>query len=406
METSPGPTQSSLEGLLQGVRVLDLSRVMSGPFCTAMLADLGADVIKIELPGIGEDSRRFGPYHDGESAYFLLLNRGKRSVTLNLKSDRGIEILQSLAATSDVIVENFRPGVATRLGIGYEALRDVNPAIIYASISGFGGTGPFADRPAYDPIVQAMSGLMDMTGSPEGPPTLVGESVADVCTGMFAGWGIMTALFARERDGKGRHVEIAMLDSVFSMLLTALSIQLYGNRTPRRVGNRHPVTYPVDTFPARDGHVVMVVTTDKAFSALCNVMSRPSLASDSRFLTNHDRDTHASELRELITSWTRAHTAADIVKSLDGAGIPSAPVLSVAAVAESAHTTFRELISSVVHPRLGPIPVVHQPVRFSGAGRGTAGAPPLLGEHTHEVLTSLLGLDKTEIEKLTQDQII
>ena len=202
--------------LLEGVRILDLSRVMSGPFCTAMLADLGAEVIKIEIPGNGDDSRFFGPFVDGESAYFMLLNRGKKSLTLDLKSDEGKKILMATVAECDVVVENFRPGVAQRLGLDYDTLKSENPALIYASISGFGQDGPFADRPAYDLIVQAMSGLMHITGQRDGPPTAVGESVVDVCTGMFAAWGIMSALFARERTGKGRYLDVAMLDSMYS----------------------------------------------------------------------------------------------------------------------------------------------------------------------------------------------
>ena len=399
-------TNESKDRLLDGIRVLDLSRVMSGPFCTAMLADLGAEVIKVEMPEVGDDSRHFGPYRDGESAYFMLLNRGKKSVTLNLKSDRGREILEALVGSSDVVIENFRPGVADRLGIGYAALEPLNPGLVYASISGFGQDGPLAGRPAYDLVVQAMSGLMDVTGQRDGPPTAIGESMADVCAGMFAAWGISTALFARERTGKGRHLDIAMLDSMFSMMLTVLSLQLYSDRAPVRVGSRHPVTYPVDAFEATDGHVVMVVSSDRAFGAFCKAIRRPALSEDERFRTNADRNANEGALKAIIEAWTSERTALEIVEAMDAAGIPAAPVLSLADVAESAHIASREMISTVGHPTLGDIPLVHQPVRFSGAERKFQRPPPGLGEHTRELLASLLGLGDAEIEALADDNVI
>jgi CoA:oxalate CoA-transferase len=401
-------TTSSAGGdrLLDGVRVLDLSRVMSGPFCTAMLADLGAEVIKIEMPGGGDDSRHFGPFKDDESAYFMLLNRGKKSMTLDLKSERGREILMAMVASCDVVIENFRPGVAKRLGLDYDSLAPQHPGLIYASISGFGQEGPLADRPAYDLIVQAMSGLMNVTGQRDGPPTAVGESVIDVCTGMFAAWGISTALFDRERTGKGRNLDIAMLDSMFSMMLTVLSMQLYTDRPPTRVGSRHPVTYPVDVFEAKDGHIVMVVTTDRGFAALCKAIGKPELGDDDRFRTNADRNAHEAELKATIEAWTSVHTADDAVAALAEAGIPASPVLSVGDVVESDHIAHREMTSVVEHPTLGDVPLVHQPVRFSGADRTIQRPPPLLGEHTRELLASVLGLDKKQIEALSEQNVI
>lgn len=408
MRNQPGDASldSAGSGPFQGVRILDLSRVMSGPFCTAMLADLGAEVIKIELPGVGDDSRHFGPFRDGESAYFLLLNRGKKSVTLDLKSESGRAILHQLASRSDVLVENFRPGVTKRLGIDYPSLRGANPSLVYASISGFGADGPLAGRPAYDLVVQAMSGLMDLTGPVDGPPTAVGESIADVCSGMFAAWGIATSLFARERTGEGRHVEVAMLDSVFSMLLTALSIGLYTDRKPSRVGNRHPVTYPVDGYRASDGHVVMVVASDQAFTAFTDAIGHPELAKDSRFRTNDDRNGHENELRRMIEAWTSRRTVAEVVTAMNKAGIPAAPVLSIGDVLESAQATLHGMISTVNHPTLGSIPLVQQPVRFPGLDRPAPAPPPLLGEHTEETLSSLLGMAEERLADLKERNII
>lgn len=399
-------TTSSDNRLLDGVRVLDLSRVMSGPFCTAMLADLGAEVIKIEMPGGGDDSRHFGPFVDGESAYFMLLNRGKKSMTLDLKSDSGREILIAMVKSSDVVIENFRPGVAKRLGLEYETLKQHHPGLIYASISGFGQEGPLADRPAYDLIVQAMSGLMNVTGQRDGPPTAVGESVIDVCTGMFAAWGISTALFDRERTGKGRNLDIAMMDSMFSMMLTVLSMQLYTDRPPTRVGSRHPVTYPVDVFEAKDGHIVMVVTSDRSFTALCQAIGQPALSDDDRFRTNADRNAHESELRAAIEAWTSSRSADAAVAALAEAGIPASPVLSVGDVVDSGHIAHREMISTVDHPTLGEVPMVHQPVRFSDTDRSFQRPSPLLGEHTQELLTEVLGLNEAQIKKLTDHNIV
>ncbi len=375
--------------MLDGVRVLDLSRVMSGPFCTAMMADLGAEVIKIEMPGRGDDSRHFGPFVEDESAYFMLLNRGKKSVTLDLKSDRGRNLLKALAVECDVVIENFRPGVAERLDLHYDALKEINPTLIYASISGFGQAGPMADRPAYDLVVQAMSGLMHITGQRDGPPTAAGESVIDVCTGMFAAWGISTALFNRERTGKGRYLDIAMLDSMYSMMLTVLGMQLYTDRPPNRVGSRHPVTYPVDVFATTDGYIVMVVTTDRAFGNLCKAIGKPDMAEDEKFCTNAARNANEAELKIAIEAWTSTLTRDAAVDVLAEFGIPAAPVLSVGDIAESDHIAHRGMTTTVNHPTLGDVPIVHQPVRFSGADREFQRPPPLLGEHTRDVLVSM-----------------
>lgn len=392
--------------MLDGVRVLDLSRVMSGPFCTAMFADLGAEVIKIEMPNAGDDSRHFGPFVDGESAYFMLLNRGKKSVTLDLKSDRGRDLLKALVAECDVVVENFRPGVAKRLGLHYEALKEINPALIYASISGFGQDGPLADRPAYDLIVQAMSGVMDITGQRDGPPTAVGESVVDVCTGMFAAWGISTALFSRERTGKGRHLDIAMLDTMYSMMLTVLGMQLFTDRPPSRVGSRHPVTYPVDVFATTDGYIVMVITTDRAFGALCDVIGRPDMANDEKFRTNADRNANEAELKAAIEAWTSTLSREAAVAALAEAGLPAGPVLSVGDVAESEHIAHRGMMTPAPHPVFGDAPTVRQPVIFSDAEQTSGASSPMLGEHTRQVLASVLGMQDSELDTLEKDGVV
>jgi CoA:oxalate CoA-transferase len=398
----------SAPALLHGIRVLDLSRVMAGPYCASMLADAGAEVIKVEALA-GEDSRHIGPFAEGpggrESAYFLLLNRGKKSLTLDLKSPRGVELFRELAARSDVLIENFRPGVAERLGIGYATLSAINPRLVYASITGFGQGGPLAARPAYDLVIQAMSGLMSVTGFPEGPPTAVGDSICDVTTGMFAAWGITTALVGRAASGRGCHLDVAMLDSMFSMLLTVLAQRLYTGTEPQRVGNRHPITYPVDCFRARDGHVVMVAISDAAFARLMQAIGKPELGEDPGFRRNADRSAREAELRRIIQDWMAERSRGEIQSALDAAEVPCGPVWSIADVAASEHIRARGMIADRDHPKLDHAPLVPQPILFDGARPPTARAP-LLGEHTEAVLRDLLGLGAAEIAALRRDRVV
>jgi CoA:oxalate CoA-transferase len=386
--------------LLTGVRVLDLTRVMSGPFCTAMLADLGADVTKIEMPGFGEESRHFAPHVSGESTYFALLNRGKRSITVNLKSSEGLGIIRGLAQRTDVLVENFRPGVMERLGLGQNILRELNPRLIYASISGFGQEGPFRDWPAFDLVIQAMSGLMSLTGESDGRAIAVGESIADVATGMFAAWGIAAALYGRERTGQGRYLEVAMLDSVFSMLLTSLARRLFTDRTPGRVGNRHPETYPVDSFPTRDGDIVLVGFSDHVFRQLMQCVGRPELADDLRFCTNRSRNDHEAELREVIESWTRGLTQAEALDRLRVADVPAAPVWTLDHLLASGHLRARGMLQEGTNAVLGKIPLVPQPVQFSESSHPATMRVPVLGEDTDAVLRTELGLNESNIAEL------
>lgn len=392
--------------LLKGVRVLDLSRVMSGPYATAMLADLGAEVIKVEQPGRGDDARRFGPYKDGESGYFLLLNRGKKSITVDLKTPEGAALVKALAVNSDVVIENFRPGVAKRLGLDHDAMRQLNPRLVYASISGFGQESPLADRPALDLAIQAMSGLMSVTGAKDGGPQAVGESIADVATGMFAAFGIMSALFERERSGKGRYLEVAMLDAVFSMLLTPLARLLYTGAIPGRVGNRHPETYPVDLFSTQTGDVVLVVPSDSAFKAFAGAMGHPELADDPRFDSYDARNANEDALRAIIAEWTAARSADDVMATLADAGIPCAPVWSLDHVARSDHAKARGLVVEGRHGAIGQAPFVPQPVRFSDTQAAEPPEAPQLGEHTEAVLREALGLDDAAIERLRQAKAI
>ncbi|WMT75955.1 CoA transferase [Bradyrhizobium sp. Ash2021] len=386
--------------LFQGLRVLDLTRVMSGPFCTAMLADLGAEVIKIEIPGFGDEGRHFAPHVNEESTYFALLNRGKRSVTINMKSPEGIALIRDLSRQADVIVENFRPGVMERLGLGYQILQADNPRLIYASISGFGQDGPLADLPAFDLVIQAMSGLMSVTGEAGGRPLAVGESVADITTGVFAAWGIAAALYDRERTGVGRRLEVAMLDSVFSMLLTNLSRRLFTDKPTRRVGNRHPETYPVDSFSTQDGDIVLVGFSEAIVKRIFEAIGCPDLSSDPRFATNRDRNTHEAELRAIITDWAAGLTQEQALARLRAADVPAAPVWTLDDLLASDHVAARDLLQPGFNTKLGDIHVVPQPVRFSGTQAPGRTRTPTLGEDTDSVLREELGLDSDRIAAL------
>ncbi len=394
------------QGLLSGIRILDLTRVMSGPFCTSMLADLGAEVIKIEMPDHGDEARSFGPFLEGESTYFMLLNRNKKSVTVNLKTSQGRAIIESLIPKCDVLIENFRPGVMARLGLDEPHARALNPSIIYTSISGFGQESPLKDWPAFDLVIQAMSGLMSLTGPKGGPATAVGESVADVCTGMFAAFGTVAALFERERSGKGGHVDVAMLDSMMAMQLTGLARQLYTDDTPKPAGNRHPVTYPVDSFSTIDGDIVMVCFSDRLFSSLCELMGKPDMAADPRFITNTARNENEDLLRAKIAGWTAALSQDAVIEALLSKGIPAAPVWNLKQLVSSKHVTSRGLVVEGKHAKLGEIPLVPQPVKFTNSPARTEFHSPMLGEQTDDVLRELTDLTDDDIGTLRATKTI
>jgi CoA:oxalate CoA-transferase len=387
-------------GLLSGIRVLDLSRVMSGPYCTALLADLGAEVIKVEAPGGGDEARRFGPFVGGASVYFALLNRGKKSITLNLKAPRARELVAKLAEKSDVVVENFRPGVAARLEVDAARLRLRKPSLVYLSISGFGQAGALAGWPAYDLIIQAMSGLMSITGTPDGAPTAVGESVADVASGLFGSWAVLAALFHRSRTGDGQTIDLAMFDAMLSMQLTGLARFQAEGAPPSRVGNRHPVTTPVDTFVTQDGHVAIVVPSDAQFAELCMLMGQPQLAKDPRYVDNAARRSNEPPLHEVIEAWTRGRTSEEIVVACHGRGIPAGPVWDLGEAWRSRPAP------RVPHPAFGALELALQPAKFSTQTQAGGAREPLLGEHTSAVLEALLGLGADELAALRRDGVV
>ncbi|MEQ1701689.1 MAG: CoA transferase [Ilumatobacteraceae bacterium] len=384
---------------LTGVRVLDFTRVLAGPLSTALLADLGAEVIKVEPPG-GDDYRAIGPMREGESALFSVMNRNKQSIVLDLKSPAAQQIVMDLAATCDVVVENFRPGVADRLGIGAEALLAVNPKVVVVSISGFGQTGPLALRPAYDIVVQAMSGLMEATGDPEGPPTLVGEAVSDVVAGMFASWATLAALHQAQRTGKGQHVDVSMFDTTLSFLTTSTARYLFTGQPAKRVGNRHPLSAPFGVYRAGTGYFAVAVLNNKLFETFAVAIGRPEFATDPRFASDSDRSEHEPILREAIEAWAAGIDADAAVALMEAAGVPSAPIWNIEQALQSPQAQARGLVRDVDDDRLPGLRLPSQPVQFTGSAANRVTRAPRLGEHTDSILSTLLGATAERLAEL------
>ncbi len=396
-----------MRGSLDGLRVLDLTRILAGPFCTMILGDMGADVVKVENPDGGDDTRRWGPpFVEGESAYFLSVNRSKRSVTLNLKVPRGKALLNDLLTRADVLIENFRPGAMERLGFGYEAAAAWNPRLIYCSISGFGQTGPDALRPGYDLIVQGESGVMSLTGFPEGPPCKVGLSIADIIAGMYAVQGIAFALYAREKTGRGQRIDVALLDGMISFLTYQAGIYFATEQSPTRMGNLHPTIMPYETFEAADGHLNVAVGNTSLFQRFCQVLNRPELAADPRFATDAGRVEHREALRPILETLLRAQPVAAWLEAFTTAGIPCGSIKAVAEVFASPQVLAREMVRTLVHPKVGPVRVTGNPLKMSETPGAVEQPPPLLGEHTDQVLAEWLGLDGEACMALRRDGVI
>ncbi|MFC2066364.1 CaiB/BaiF CoA transferase family protein [Chloroflexota bacterium] len=392
---------------LDGIGVVDLSRVMAGPYCTMMLADMGADVIKIEMPGKGDDTRFWGPpFINGESAYFLSINRNKKSLTLDLSKNEGKDILSSLIEKKDIVMENFRPGVMDRLGFGYEQVKKINPGVIFCSISGFGQTGPYAQRPGYDILVQGEGGIMSLTGPQEGPPMRVGIANADIIAGMLAVNGILLALIARGKTGKGQYVDVGMLDGQVSILTYQAGIFFATGENPPRLGNSHPTIAPYELVKTRDGYIILAVGNDSLWQRFCNLVGREELIADERFATNAGRVENHAELSRLVEETMASRGKEEWLKLLIGNGIPCGDIKSVKEVCTDPHVLAREMVLELEHPVAGRIKVAGVPIKLSDTPGAVESPPPLLGEHSEEILSGELGFSKGKIEKLRQDGII
>ena len=392
---SPGP--------LDGLTVLDLTRVLSGPYCTMMLADMGARVIKIEHPERGDDTRGWGPpFVSGESTYFLSVNRNKESVTLDFKTPEGREVLDALIEHADVLVENFRPGTLDRLGLGYTDVRARNPQLVYVSISGFGQTGPRRQEPGYDAAIQAEGGLMSITGDANGPGYRLGVAIADITAGMFAAYGTSLALFARQRSNQGQLVDVGMLDSVAALLTYQAGIHFATGGIPERLGNRHPTVVPYETFEATDGEFVLAVGNDALWRKFCIVAGLEEIVADPRFATNRARVQAYDELRPLLERALRTRSRQTWIEDLTAAGVPCGDVRNIAQVLADPQLAAREMVTELEHIVAGKIRVLGIPTKLSETPGTVKNPPPALGEHTDKVLEELLDINQAERSRLRQ----
>ena len=409
--TDPGPDPSGdpwvvREGALSGVRVLDLTRILSGPFASMILADLGADVIKIEDVGTGDDTRHWGPpFHGADAAYYHSVNRNKRSLAVDLKAEDGLALVQRLAASADVVLENFRPGTAERLGLGYAALSDGNPRLVYGSVSGHGHTGPLSRNAGYDAIAQAMSGAMSVTGEPDGEPVRFGVAGADLSAGLWVTIGVLAALQSREQTGRGQHVDVALVDGLTSLLTYVAQNWFASGETPRRYGSAHPNIVPYQGFPTRDGDIMVTVGNDSLWRRFAPVLGLDDLAADPRFATNPDRVRNRDTLLPLVETSLAARTTADWTQALEAAGIPVGAILSVPDALTHPQLVAREMVVDLPHPVEGTVRSLGSPVKLSGTPPQLRQASPGHGEHTGEILAAM-GYAAGDIDRFRADGVV
>jgi crotonobetainyl-CoA:carnitine CoA-transferase CaiB-like acyl-CoA transferase len=406
-----------MPGPLSHVKVLDLSRILAGPWAGQVLADLGADVIKVERPGAGDDTRSWGPpflkdrsgAETKEAGYYLSVNRGKRSVTLSIDKPEGQRIVRALAARADIVLENYKVGTLARFGLGYEDLKAVNPKLIYCSVTGFGQTGPRRDQAAYDFMIQAMGGMMSVTGErddkPGGGPQKVGIPIVDLMTGMYAAVAVLAALARREVSGAGEYIDIGMLDVQVATLANQAMNFLVSGKAPRRTGNAHPNIQPQDVFACRDGQIALAVGNDGQFAKLCEVLGQPALAQDERFAKNASRVRNLAVLHPLVAGLLKERDRSHWVAALDAAGVPAGPINAIPEVFEDRQVKHRRMLVEVPHPLSGTVPQVASPMRFTAAPLVHDRAPPLLGEHTVEILREI-GIGDVEIEQLRESRVV
>jgi len=391
---------------LEGIRVLDFTRVYAGPYCTMMLADLGAEIIKIEKKVEGDDTRAFMPMKDGESGYFNYVNRNKKSIELDLKKAESIEIVKDLAAKSDIVIENFTPGVTYRLGIAYEDIKAVNPQIIYGAISGFGHTGVYKDRPAYDIICQAMGGFMSLTGEKDGKPYKLGPSIVDASAGIHMAYALMAALYYRSKTGIGQFVDIAMMDTAFSTLENFVVTKTLTGTSPTRDGNANLGSAPFNSFKTKDGYVVIAVANDKLFEKFTKAIGREDLLAEPNYRTNYERKINETELNKIIENWTAGYFTNEVCEILALDKIPVGPILSIDDLIDNQHLKDREMLVEITHPILGRVVYPGNPIKFSVTSDLRYDSAPMLGEHSIQILKDILGKSDEDIKKLQDIKII
>jgi crotonobetainyl-CoA:carnitine CoA-transferase CaiB-like acyl-CoA transferase len=391
---------------LEGIKILDLTRVLAGPYCTMILGDLGAEVIKVEGPEMKDETRAWGPpYTGGESAYYLCANRNKRAITLNLKNEKGQEVFKKLASESDVIIQNFKNGTLDRLGIGYEVIKELNKKIIFASITGFGTSGPYKDLPGYDYIIQAMGGLMSITGDKESGPVKVGVAIADVLTGLYTAIGILAAIRERDYSGEGQKIDMALFDSQISALVNVASNYLVTGNVPTPLGNAHPNIVPYQIFETKDQDIVVAVGNDRQFTKFVETLGMPELALDERFNTNSNRINNKEELIHLLSECMKVRTASEWQRKLQDVGIPNGPINDMEALFSDPQVLERDMVVEMAHPTADKIKIVGSPLKLSRTPVEMRRHPPLFGEHTKEVLEQL-GYTKTDMEEMEKNRII
>jgi len=393
------------QGPLAGIRVLDFTRVLAGPSASLALADMGAEIIKVEPPD-GDETRTFPPFRDGESHYFISINRGKKSIVIDLKSEAGKDLAKELASKCDILIENYRPGVMDRLGLGYDVLSKLNPGLIYCAISGFGMTGPMKDRPSFDIVLQALSGALSVNGDPNGLPTKLGIPLGDLVGGINGPIGILAALYERSVTGKGRLIDVSLLDGMIGMLGYLAQLAFFTGEDPTRQGSQHPNLVPYGVFPASDGSIIIACLTNNFWGRICNAVAKPECEKDPRFDSIQKRRDCREQVNALISEFTVTRTVAELVEIFTHHQVPHAPILGVLDALQQPQALAREMVVDTEHKTLGKIPIVNRPIKFPGDKQPIPSAPAVLGEHTDEILAQVLGMSEEQIAELRDSKTV
>jgi crotonobetainyl-CoA:carnitine CoA-transferase CaiB-like acyl-CoA transferase len=399
-------TTPSWPGPLAGVRVLDFTRVLAGPAASLALADLGAEVFKIEPPGSGDETRDFPPIRDGESHYFLSVNRGKKSIVVDLKSEEGVALVRDLAAKCDIVVENYRPGVMDRLGLGYEALSAINPGLLYCAISGYGQTGPLRDRPSFDIVLQAMSGALSVNGEPGMPPMKLGIPLGDLVGGINGPIAILAALHERNSTGRGRYIDVSLMDGMIGLLGYLAQLAFFTGEDPKPQGSQHPNLVPYGIFPASDGSIVVACLMNSFWERICNALGMQDWIADPRFASIEKRRDSRAVVNERISECTSRHSVQELVAVFTEYQVPHAPILGINEALSQPQAVEREMVVEVDHKTLGRIPIVNRPIKYGGDKQPAPAAPPVMGEHTDDILSDVLGLSRERIEQLRAAKVV